>query len=115
MNSLEKYNKIKDYYEKAWLLIKKNDYKSATKVIYDEMGIKLYDIAVDIQSMSKIVLGDQEEGLYKLKKALKSLIYKVDKALCEESVSGFDDQEDQKSKIIVNSVDNDWYNENVLQ
>ncbi len=39
---------IQDYYNKALKFIQKNDTKSATKVLHNEMPVILYDLSLDI-------------------------------------------------------------------
>lgn len=45
---LDLINKLKDYYSRALSLIQKNDYEGATKVLYKEMSMDLYDSSMDI-------------------------------------------------------------------
>ncbi len=77
--------RIKDYYERALKAIKKQDFKEATKILYKEMSMKLYDISVNIEylklekSLSALpewsaIMGFQFENLILNNR---SLIYQV--------------------------------------
>lgn len=72
----DKLNKINDYYKKAWDFIYIKDFRSATKVLYEDMPVKLYDTSISILNNRNNTFSNEE---------LKHLINKVDKALCEYS------------------------------
>ena len=45
---LDLINKLKGYYSRTLSLIQKNDYQGATKILYKEMSMDLYDSSMDI-------------------------------------------------------------------
>lgn len=80
--------KIKDYYERAWKAIAEKNFKEATKILYKEMSMKLYDISINIEYLkleSKPDFTEEEKRLLVMKEELKHLISKVSKALAVES------------------------------
>ncbi len=85
---------IKDYYERAWKAIVEKDFKTATKVLYREMSMKLYDMSLNIEYLQlekKPNFTEEEARLFVIKEELQHLIKKVSTALKEES--GVTDEE----------------------
>jgi hypothetical protein len=74
---LEKTNlgKISQFYSKSLDLLQKNNFKGATKVLYNEMPEKLYDISMDI------LFNRNSESIDKEFAELKQLIKMVDDKL----------------------------------
>lgn len=71
-----KLKKLEEYYTRAFDCIKGNDYKGATKILYNEMSFDLYDLSVDILFNSNEEYTDQK---------LRQLITDVDNALVKFS------------------------------
>jgi len=67
---------IKNYYSKAMGYIHNNNYKSATRVLYNEMPFDLYDMSLNILFNRNDIFSDEE---------LKLLIQNVDDKLVEYS------------------------------
>lgn len=77
---------INKYYSKAWKLIQDNDIDSATKVIYNDLSMKLYDLSLDILDFKRKLNPDEPDFQLKaLFEKTRHLIQKVDKKLYEIS------------------------------
>jgi hypothetical protein len=87
---LEKTNlsKISQFYSKSLDLLQKNNFKAATKVLYNEMPEKLYDISMDI------LFNRNSESIDKEFAELKQLIKMVD-----DKLVNFSTKEDEMTDI----------------
>ena len=111
MTSTEKIKKIREYYQQALNAIKKSDFKTAVNIIYNQMGMNLYDISLDIQYSNNELIDNIDKKLsdlneYIVDKQLKRLIFKVNQALCKESEDGWDSNKELSN---INSEDDLWY------
>lgn len=108
MTTTEKIKKIKDYYQQAWKCIKENNFKEANKIIFEHLGIELYDISLDIHyNYSKKTDKDDKSDLndYIVNKRLRQLIRKVTRILNKEQ----EDKSEDKLLTLINSEDKKWY------
>ncbi len=81
----EELDVIRSYYLRIWAYLSKNDFKSATNILYAEMPMDLYDTSIDILDNRNNEIYDEE---------LKHLITKVDNILNAESIKELELPED---------------------
>ena len=113
MSSTKQNESIKKFYEDALVQIKAGNFKEANDVIHNKMGTKLYDLALDLVYSTNVPVTPEKGTKEYSENKLRKLINKVDKALCTESVSGFD-KDDLDKPLIVNSDDEQWFSSEFL-
>lgn len=96
---------IKEHYNNALNAITDGNIKLACDVIHNKMGVKLYDLSLDIIDGLK----DEEDSTkgvedFIASKQLKCLIIKVNKALSTES-----QKEEEFQVNSINSRDEEWF------
>lgn len=64
----ELYEKIKDYYQRAFYRLRVRDLKGAEKILYNEMSKEMYDISLNMldQANNKTTLNPKQKKLFDL-------------------------------------------------
>jgi len=64
----ELYEKIKDYYQRAFCRLRVRDLKEAERILYSEMSREMYDISLNIldQANNKTTLNPKQKKLFDL-------------------------------------------------